>query len=57
MLLGLYRLRGHGGSTFGMTKVLWRQVCYVFLLATALTIHKYVVLLEGCLLALGCYFG
>jgi hypothetical protein len=32
MLIGLFRLRGHGSSTFGMTKVLWRQVCYVFLL-------------------------
>lgn len=55
MLIGLFRLRGYGASTFGMTKVLWRQVCYVFLLATTLTIHEYVFLLKGCLLALGRY--
>ena len=55
MLIGLFRLRGHGSSTFGMTKVLWRQVCSEFLLVAALTIREYVFLLEGRLLALGCY--
>ena len=32
MLIGLFRLRGHGSNMFGMTKVLWSQVCYRSLL-------------------------
>lgn len=26
MLVGLFRLRCHGGGTFGLAQVLWRQV-------------------------------
>jgi hypothetical protein len=26
MFLGLLRLRGHGGSTFGLAGLLWKQV-------------------------------
>jgi len=33
MLIGLYRLRGHGSSTFGMIKVLWRQGAFWLLVA------------------------
>lgn len=27
MLVGLHRLRRHGSSAFGLTHLLWKQVC------------------------------
>jgi len=42
MLIGLLRLRGHGGSMFGITKVLWRQGVFWLLIAIAAEISPVV---------------
>jgi hypothetical protein len=39
MLIGLLRLRSHGGGTFGLTQLLWQQVWRQFLLIVVISIH------------------
>jgi len=45
MLIGVFRLRGHGSSMFGMTKVLWTQGVFWLLLAIAAEIPAVVFIL------------
>jgi hypothetical protein len=39
MLVGLLLLRRHGGGTFGLTPILWRQVWWRFCLAVIHSIN------------------
>jgi hypothetical protein len=51
MLVGLLLLRRHGGGTFGLTPVLWRQVWWRFCLAVILSVDFNVLFLRelfGC---------
>ena len=41
MLVGLLRVRIHGGGMFALTRFLWRQVWLRFLLALVLSINMY----------------
>ena len=41
MLVGLLRVRRHGGGMFALTRLLWRQVWKQFFLALVLSINIY----------------
>jgi hypothetical protein len=55
MLVGLLLLRRHGGGTFGLTPILWRQVWWRLRLPVILLINFNVLASQGSHLAVTCY--
>jgi hypothetical protein len=55
MLVGLLLLRRRGGGMFGLTPILWKQVCWWFCLAVILQLILMSFASQGSHLANTCY--